>query len=295
MIIYNEQRTLDHLHKLKISKDFMSVDPNDKSVTVRSHKVIINGNNCDGFLDDKKHFELSFMSVADIIFEFNDMRGISSKLLQICAGLLIRSCNKLEEIDLSNAYMLKSNDAFVEIHSNQNLSSIYNIDGFDRLRCYMNSNPQLSSIGFKYPNTPVLTLNIHKSDSFTSLKNITNGIINSFQIKECVNLKTFDAHNASEIKNAYIACENITSYRNIDLFAVKNSILLHDMINCENVINILLSKVSILNVRTSENCEYNTIEHILDRYIHYGKKRCDYMMDCTLDLLNAGYDAAAEL
>ena len=295
MTIYNEQHNLDYLHRLDISEDFISIDPDDKSVTVRLFDVRINENNYRGFLDVNKHFALSFMSVDDIIFEHNNMRGISSKLLQIRSSLEIRACNKLKELDLSNVYMLNTNNALVEIFSNQNLSRVDNIHGIGRLRCYVSSNPQLSNIGFKYPDTNVLSLNISKCEKFTSLKNITNGNIESFQIGAGVNLKTFDAHCASEIKHADICCNNIRSYRNIDKFIVKHSIVLRDMFDCENAINILLSKALVLNICVGDNCKNDSIEAILDRYIHYGKNRCDYIMDCTLDLLNVGAIGAAEL
>lgn len=213
---------------------------------------------------------------------------------------LPKKCKTLNFIDC----LLEHKNVIID----SNVSSAIDIDYiyrnviFESLTCKSNSNLQridisrtiIKTLSIDIPSVYAIYLTKCDIDIFNHIHfdNIEN-----LYCYECPITSLYDMHNLNGKINddLRIDVDDIVSFRGIENCKIPN-IYLHQCNTLNNIILCLLNNTSKITLMPYDfGASFTKGMDIIDKYLKNISKRKDYLMDCAVELIDNGFEEAAEL
>lgn len=134
------------------------------------------------------------------------------------------------------------------------------------------------------------TLRISRSDNFTLSKNnfkMPSHIKNMF-LTDTHGIKGFEADNPIKVSNILLLSSlySLNSWRNIDTFTIGEKLIIENISQLNNFINVMMLNDCVIT-NDNRSIDFSKYENM--------KNRSESIMDCAVDLIDAGFEEAAEL
>lgn len=286
-----------HLAQHKNNKGLSDLYINPRGDIVTHGNIVIDDYIDEVFTPDNI-FMLGFESVQSLNFENSCISSFNRKC-HIGESLSFEYCDDLGNLDLQNiklGSMFVSNLLFSVC---KNLHTLKNVYADNRIKCEL-IKTDINKIHFRNISQDVIILHISKSDSFTSVKHIINGNISLLIIDEC-EIHELTKHNAHHVYRAEIDCTSLFSFRGVEDFDVKIKLKFYNINSVENMINLLNNNCEIIKLdsftleySTEQIAQFDKVRMIMDKYL-LKKNKCDYIMDCALELIENNLQHVAEV
>ena len=239
-------------------------------------------------------FALPLNRVYSILFDKSDVCGIPLKC-SIEEDLEFRFCDNLKQLDCKTIELRSDFLSILQFNTCVNLKSVFNINATNTLKIIFH-NSAIQNIHMANKCQAVAVLCINACD-FSDLSEIKNGIYDLVQINETL-ITCFNKHNAHTIHRCEFDCSNLISFTKIDDFVVSERFILTDIDkHCNNIINILNNTCDNIIIEPdtiSSHVDIDATKAIIRKYLAL-QNRKNYLMDCTIELLDKGFNTAAEL
>ena len=259
------------------------------------YPIVIN-DYIDSHLLDKtdKSFTIPISNVVSLLFDKSDVSGIPLKC-SIEEDLEFRFCDNLKHLDCKNIELRSKILSVLQFYHCKNLKLVNNIVAETTLKILFYK-CAIQNLQVLNEHQEVAVLCISDCD-FRNLSGIRNGIYSLFQLLDTP-VDSFSAHNAAEIQRCEFDCNYIKSFRNVDDFMVTSRFRLSNIDeHCHNIINILNNKCDNIIIdpdSTASTRDVDAMKAIIRKYLQM-KNSSNYLMDCAVELLDLGYNTAAEL
>ena len=257
----------------------------DMSVILWADNITINTNN--------KPIPLIIAS-ADLIhfgedFSFNNVNCLPKKCKSLnFTDCLVQKKNVVIDSDVSYEIDIDYLDrevAFESLTFKSKLNKLHRLDI---------SRTTIKTLAFDIPSIYSVYLTACNTNIFN---NIHFNNIEAFYCYDCSVTSIYDMHKLNDkIKRQFRTdIEDVVSFRGIENSKISN-INLHKCDTLNNIILCLLndtSTIEIMPLNFSGSCSKGII--IIDKYLEVKRLRKEYLMDCVIELIDAGFEEAAEI
>ena len=236
--------------------------------------------------------KIRIFSSADIFYEKNNFDVFEDFPIE-CNGLYIEN-NMFSDIIIRSKVVNS-----IHIRDNMNLKSITLYDPNIRLSVFQyGSNKYQDLITNKIEYKHNETVNYLNCENLGKLFSFDQIIIPSKKIKKLdiawSGIKTFKDFDFHIINSCHFLLPNIDNYKYVDKIKCDGGIIFDILDNVKNIITFLLNKTQTLDILFTPNRK--EISNIMQQYFRMDPSiRSEHVMDCAIDLIDAGYEKAAEL
>ena len=209
-----------------------------------------------------------------------------------CNGLLINN-NSFTSLDITTLV----SDSYPRLRDNYNLKTISTIDTSLDIRGSLGSKRKIITNRIEFKTNDVINDLRLNSGGITSFDQIIipSKKIYTLRIDSGCNITSFKEFDFIVYDGCEIFLKTIKNYLYVDKLYVENfSLEIHIYKIVDNIITFLLNKSKIIDFTYLETPK--VVADIMHRYIQNPiDKRAEYIMDCAIELIDAGYEKAAEL